>query len=163
MRWSAVARPGCTPAISIGSPEKAGGVASRSARGGIKTSSSSLIPPDPLLGVPCQKNFVVVITDGEPTKDDFDTTSASTDQGFDDFQDLIGDYAPGETEEPTSGPDCTGGSGWECGRYLDDIAKFMQDNDFRPDMQIAKPDAVDTVVVQNTRFTVEHLRALAWL
>lgn len=91
--------------------------------------------PDSPVQHPCQKNFVVIITDGEPTKDTFATSSASTDQGFSDFLTLIGDYnADGENELPTTAPDCIGGSGDLCSRYLDDIAKFMQDTDFRPDM-----------------------------
>ena len=70
----------------------------------------------------CQKNFVVIITDGEPTKDDFDTTSASEDLGFGQFAQLIGDYnADGEVET---------GYTDEGALYLDDIAKFMASNDF---------------------------------
>lgn len=91
--------------------------------------------PDSPVQYACQRNFVVVITDGEPTKDDFDVNSGGTARGFSDFNQLIGDYNPdGENEKPTTAPDCSGGTGWECGRYLDDIAKFMQENDFRPDL-----------------------------
>ena len=74
----------------------------------------------------CQKNFVIIITDGEPTRDDFDNDPASTSAGFSNFDDLIGDYnADGETEE-------TGF--YESALYLDDIAKFMHEQDFRPDL-----------------------------
>ena len=75
----------------------------------------------------------MIITDGEPTRDDFDTSTANTDQGFSIFKDdLIGDYNPdGEDEEPGSFPGCTG---CEAARYLDDIAMFMQEVDFRPDL-----------------------------
>ncbi len=82
----------------------------------------------------CQRNFVVVITDGEPTGDDFDGSSGTA-SGFDDFDDLIGDFNPdGEDEYPTAAPDCPLGSSLECARFLDDIAKFMHETDFRPDM-----------------------------
>jgi type IV pilus assembly protein PilY1 len=76
----------------------------------------------------CQKNFIIVVTDGEPTKDDFDTTTSSLDVGFADFKaKLIGDYVvDGETEEP--------GNADETAYYMDDIAQFMQDVDFRPDL-----------------------------
>lgn len=96
-------------------------------------------PADPLSCPPsntkctCQKNFVILITDGAPTNDDFSTSGTGNSNttgrtlGFGDFTTrLIGDYnADGETEN--LGID----NGW---LYLDDIAKFMQDKDFRPDM-----------------------------
>jgi hypothetical protein len=42
---------------------------------------------------PCEKAFVVVVTDGLPTRDDFDQEDLlNTTQGFADFDDLIGDY-----------------------------------------------------------------------
>ncbi len=90
-------------------------------------------PADPLLcpasgaKCACQKSFVIMLTDGFPTNDNF-ATSASRTAGFVDFTDrLIGDYNPdGEIEVP-------GGSA-NSSLYLDDIAKFMQDNDFRPDL-----------------------------
>ncbi len=80
-------------------------------------------PPDPVQNE-CQKHFVIVITDGEPTRDDFtDGGSTAQAQDFDDFDDLIGDYAPNYA-----------GEGGENGqRWLDDVAFFMQNNDFRPD------------------------------
>ncbi len=91
--------------------------------------------PDSPIQAPCQRNFVVIITDGEPTKDNFTANGGSTDYGFSNFTTLIGDYNPdGENELPTAAPDCPGGSYDRCARYLDDIAKFMQDNDSRPDL-----------------------------
>jgi type IV pilus assembly protein PilY1 len=85
----------------------------------------------------CQKAFVVMVTDGGPTRDDFDSDPDDTAAGFDDFADLVGDYnADGETEE--TGAD-------EAAWYLDDIAKYAQDNDFRPDM--TDDQKVDTYTV----------------
>jgi len=95
---------------------------------------TSGIPDSPVTSA-CQRNFVVIITDGEPTKDDFDENGGGTDAGFGNFGTLMGDYNnDSENELPTTAPACTGGSSDECARYLDDIAKFMQDTDFRPDI-----------------------------
>jgi type IV pilus assembly protein PilY1 len=91
------------------------------------------VPEDPVQ-FDCQKNFIVMITDGEPTKDDFteSNTADNTAQGFANFTGLIGDYnADGETE--IQGADCVNPVGDKCALYLDDIAKFMQDTDARPD------------------------------
>jgi type IV pilus assembly protein PilY1 len=81
----------------------------------------------------CQKNFVILITDGSPSEDNFSTTGSGNSNttgrtvGFSDMiPKLIGDYnADGEVEQPA------GSDGW---LYLDDIAKFMQTNDFRLDV-----------------------------
>lgn len=88
---------------------------------------SSSVPGDPVQ-YSCQKNFIIVITDGEPTRDDFDNGGGGgTDWGFERFGNVIGDYNPdGENEVP--------GGCSECAFYLDDIAKWMQDNDARPDL-----------------------------
>jgi len=96
--------------------------------GGRYTDDSSQIPESPVQ-YSCQKNFIIVITDGEPTRDDFRRKDpTNTARGFDDFSDLIGDYNPdGEEEEPN----CS----YNCSYYLDDIAKFMHENDCRPDME----------------------------
>ncbi len=107
----------------------------RTTSGGSYNTSGSPTVPDSPIQQACQRNFVVIITDGEPTKDTFVSSTATTDQGFADFLTLIGDYNPdGEVELPIAAPDCAGGATDLCGRYLDDIAKFMQDNDARPDM-----------------------------
>jgi type IV pilus assembly protein PilY1 len=101
---------------------------------GSYTTTASKIPEDPVQ-YDCQKNFVLLITDGAPTKDDFDVSNSSdnTAQGFTSFTGLIGNYNnDGETE--IQGADCVNNPvSDECALYLDDIAKFMQKNDFRPD------------------------------
>jgi type IV pilus assembly protein PilY1 len=98
--------------------------------------------------VACQKNFVILITDGEPTRDDFDTGNSPTNTtfGFADFRTkLIGDYvADGELEEL--------GDGNETAYYLDDIAKFMQTKDFRPDL-----DGDQLIDVYTVGFTTSPL------
>jgi len=100
---------------------------------GSYTTTAANIPVDPVQ-FDCQKNFVLLITDGEPTKDDFDNSNSgdNTGQGFSSFTGLIGNYNnDGETE--IQGADCVNPVADECALYLDDIAKFMQSNDFRPD------------------------------
>ncbi len=92
--------------------------------------STSQAPPSPL-EFSCQRNFVILITDGEPTKDDFDYMDR------DRFEDeLIGDYNPDNTlpeagdETPSSCSFCN-----ETTFYLDDIAKWMHEKDFQPDFE----------------------------
>lgn len=108
-------------------------------------SVNSPVPPDPVQ-YRCQKNFIIVVTDGEPTRDDFDTTSSNLDVGFADFKaKLIGDYvADGEVEEP--------GDGSETAWYMDDIAQFMQDVDFRPDL-----DGEQHIDVYTVGFTTDSV------
>jgi type IV pilus assembly protein PilY1 len=97
---------------------------------------------DDALLYPCEKAFVIIVTDGSPTHDDFDveqTTNEAT--GFASFGDLIGDYyADGEDETPGAY-----GLTSEAAYYLDDIAKYMYENDFRPDM--AGDQTIDTYTV----------------
>jgi type IV pilus assembly protein PilY1 len=70
---------------------------------------------------------VIIITDGAPTRDDFDSDPTSTAAGFSNFSSLIGDYnVDGEVELP--------GGVYEDSLYLDDVAKFMHETDCRPDM-----------------------------
>ena len=88
--------------------------------------STNLVPPDPMQ-YSCQKSFIILITDGDSDRDDFQQMNpTNTAAGFNRFQQLIGDYVPdGEVEEPPG----TGGKTL----YLDDIAKYMTENDMRPD------------------------------
>jgi type IV pilus assembly protein PilY1 len=89
------------------------------------TNQAQQIPDDPVEGI-CQKHFVVIVTDGAPDRDDFDADPIATAQGFGDFGACIGDYnADGEVEEP--------GDAVETAWYLDDIAKYMHEKDFRLD------------------------------
>jgi type IV pilus assembly protein PilY1 len=111
---------------------------------GSYTTTASQIPEDPVQ-YECQKHFIVIITDGEPTRDDFDNSNSgdNTGQGYTNFTGLIGDYnADGEVE--INGASCASTTD-ECALYLDDIAKFMQNNDFRPDLPGAQ--VIDTYTV----------------
>jgi hypothetical protein len=114
------------------------------------------VPGFPVTDV-CQKHFVILITDGEPLKDDFDGMNLTQ------FQGLIGDYnAPGDEDElpPNTffGPDITAGScsgdaldpssrSCEISLYLDDIAKFMAENDFLPGATYPGTQVVETYTV----------------
>jgi len=132
-------------------------------------------PPSPV-ECDCQKNFVIVITDGEPTKDDFreDTGNEVNDLGFADFHDLIGDYAT-EDFAPAAAGDvdfdnsangevgCAGDDTDRCAYYLDDVAKFMQDTDFRPDMEGVQNIDVYTIGFSTTETANGLLESTATL
>ncbi len=113
------------------------------------TSTASLIPNDPMTEA-CQKNFVIMITDGEPTSDNFASSGSNT-QGFNNFTSLIGDYAPDTAGDADIGTDATpevGNPPWGSSAgsgYLDDIARFMQQNDCRLDY--AGQNVVDVYTV----------------
>ncbi|MCH7869314.1 MAG: hypothetical protein IH881_16595 [Myxococcales bacterium] len=103
--------------------------------GKFNTGASLLADP---MEYACQKSFVLIVTDGSPTRDDFDSDPASTALGFSSFSNLIGDYnvdgeieVPGDTEE----------TAW----YMDDIAKFASETDMRPDF--VDKQSIDTYVV----------------
>jgi type IV pilus assembly protein PilY1 len=77
----------------------------------------------------CQKNFVILMTDGEPTYDGFNMLDYYTvidDPQLDSLGDVDGDkHEPGYTDEVTYG---SYGSD-----YLDDVAKYLYDNDLIDD------------------------------
>jgi hypothetical protein len=113
---------------------------------GTLSSTGTGVPGSPVTDE-CQQHFIVLITDGEPTFDDFDDemTGDPLKPGKTDWRDkLIGDYyQPGgvadETEE-------LGGS-LESSRYLDDVAHFMQQNDFLPGSTYPGTQVVDLYTV----------------
>jgi type IV pilus assembly protein PilY1 len=80
----------------------------------------------------CEKAFFIIVTDGVPTRDDFDADPAGTATGFGDFTDLIGDYHD-DDDDGVADVEVPGDAD-ETSWYLDDIAAFMQDKDFRPDL-----------------------------
>lgn len=126
---------------------------------GSYTPTASDIPPSPVQ-FSCQKNFVIVITDGEPTKDDWDNSNSAdqTAWGFGSYASLIGDFNPdGETE--VGGWACNGGD--ECALYMDDIAKFMHERDFRPDMDGSQTIDVYTVGFSTTAYANDLLSRTA--
>jgi type IV pilus assembly protein PilY1 len=121
---------------------------------GSYTTTTSLIPPDPVQ-YSCQKNFVLIITDGEPTMDNFVPANLTdnTANGFTNFSGLIGDYNPdGEVE--VQGADCVDPPANKCALYLDDIAKYMHEHDFRPDL--TGNQTIDTYTVGFTTSTAAN-------
>lgn len=108
--------------------------------------TTALTPPSPVIAE-CQKNFVIIVTDGAPYDDEFDDEGSNRGRGFDEFDALIGDYfvdAAGDADAP----DAPGGGAWgnRASGYLDDVAHFMQQNDFRPDWPDTK-NVIDTYTV----------------
>ncbi len=106
---------------------------------GAYTTTTSLRAPDPA-PASCQKNFIIMITDGQPSGDDFGVSGNET-QGFSIFRtQLVGDYAPDTVGALDIGTDSTPEEGnppfqaSDGNGYLDDIAKAMQDADTRPDL-----------------------------
>ena len=115
------------------------------------TSSSAASDP---VEEECQRNFIIMISDGDPSADNY-TTSGWNTLGFSDFDDLVGDYAPDAVGDPDIGTDSTpeeGSPPWPSSSgtgYLDDIALFMQETDCRPDY----PDTQNVVDVYTVGFT----------
>jgi type IV pilus assembly protein PilY1 len=104
--------------------------------------TTTKIPVSPVQ-LRCQKNFVIIVTDGEPTFDDFQTASpTNTAAGFSDFANLIGDYNNDSETEFQDDLVCTN---CRTALYLDDIAYYMRTNDFRPDM--AGDQLIDTYTI----------------
>lgn len=115
--------------------------------------------PDPVQYA-CQKNFVLLITDGGSSGDKFDdqddrintafspvpAVESATDRGYADFLSLIGDHV----RNPDGTPDETETTSGSATRYMDDIAKFMTTYDFRPDM-----DGDQTIDVYTVGYSVE--------
>ncbi|MCG8591580.1 MAG: hypothetical protein MJE66_19970 [Proteobacteria bacterium] len=79
----------------------------------------------------CQKQFLILITDGEPSSDDF----SNNEPGYDDIDELIGNFDSGDGDLAIDS-------------YLNDIAKFMHERDFRPDL-----DGSQTIDVYTVGFT----------
>lgn len=99
--------------------------------------NAAQVLPDPVQ-YSCQKNFVVVVTTGLATRDDFDQDPLDTSLGFDLFPALVGDYnADAEVEIP--------GDAEESSMLLDDIVKFAQEKDCRPDF--ADDQTIDTYTI----------------
>jgi type IV pilus assembly protein PilY1 len=69
----------------------------------------------------CQRNYVIVITDGKPTKDRNAILASAIGDRDGDRREPIG--APNDPNYPDSGSD-----------YLDDVAKYLYDSDLRTDL-----------------------------
>jgi type IV pilus assembly protein PilY1 len=110
------------------------------------------VPASPVTSE-CQKHFVVIITDGEPTRDDFDDNTSPDRLAPDKTtwrDNLIGDYyLPGdETEEL--------GNASEEAKYLDDLAHFMHNVDFLPTAAYPGDQVLDIYTVGFTTNAVAN-------
>ena len=86
----------------------------------------------------CQQNYIVLLTDGEPTRDR-DATSAiqaMTDDAGDTFASLVGGTCDAETYPAGFNPD-----GGQC---LDDLAQFLHDGDHSP---LADQQSINTYTI----------------
>jgi Tfp pilus tip-associated adhesin PilY1 len=81
------------------------------------------VPPSPIENG-CEKNFVIVVTDGEPTSDCHDHHGTA-------YANTIGNYLTGDTPADVPVGTCPSGGGTF---WLDDIADYLEFNDLRSDM-----------------------------
>jgi hypothetical protein len=86
--------------------------------------AASIPESSPMNGVPCAKNFVIILTDGTSEEDGFEHFTKG------DFKAAIGDYDK-DGYDPNSRPGVpsyrNGGTDW-----LDDVALYLYKNDLRP-------------------------------
>jgi Tfp pilus tip-associated adhesin PilY1 len=117
-------------------------------------------PPAHPVTADCQQHFIVLITDGEPTWDDFSDLGQST------FLSLIGDYVGPNDEDETppnvamapglNSASCSGNASdpledsCKVSLYLDDIGKFIHEEDFM--LEAAYPDT-QTIDLYTVGFT----------
>ncbi len=95
----------------------------------------------------CQKNFIIVMTDGEPTKDrDSKLYSEPYING-----DLIGDYDGDHGGGLELDSYASDGSG-----YLDDVAKYLYANDCNPAMGTGTAFEKQNIVTFTVGFRVNH-------
>ena len=112
------------------------------------SASGSISGSNPMEDGDCRKNFVVVLTDGEPTRDDF-----RNGPGTADFVCAIGN-ADGDTDESPDAysgrtdmpPYQSDGTDW-----LDDVAYHLYNTDLRPDLT-----GTQNIVTYTVGFTIDH-------
>lgn len=92
----------------------------------------------------CQKNYVVIMTDGEPTQDvDWRLTSASYING-----DTIGDY-----DNDGNDPGYYASSGSD---YLDDVAKYLYVNDCNPTLGTGTSYEQQRIITYTIGFKIDN-------
>ncbi|MDH3213439.1 MAG: PilC/PilY family type IV pilus protein [Myxococcales bacterium] len=129
-------------------------------KGLVETNSSKYL--EDTLAFDCEKAFVVIVSAGQPTRDDFDEDPADTSAGFADIMSLIGDYHDDGNDSVAD--DETPGDADESSWLLDDIAKYMNEHDFRPDLG-GDAQTIDTytVALAPEGTTADYLRQTAEL
>ncbi len=96
----------------------------------------------------CQKNFVVLLTDGKPYYDDYISANSG-------LRDYDGDCAGGGCESHDRKSDRDYGSGGS--DYLDDVAQALYELDLRPDINdLDGESASNNVVTYTVGFAIDH-------
>lgn len=100
------------------------------------------------IDVDCRKSFVIILTDGEPTKDQHQHQGGTAD-----FMCGIGNSDGDTNEVPTpeggrtdAAPYQSGGTDW-----LDDVAFYIADNDLRDDLA-----GKQNIITYTIGFTIDH-------
>ena len=106
-------------------------------------SASSAVAPGNPMDDYCRQNFVIILTDGEPTRDDFDHMTLA------DFTCAIGD-SDGDGSDPNARTDAApyGAEGTD---WLDDVAWTFGRNDLRPVLQDTQ-----NIVTYTIGFAIDH-------
>ncbi len=111
------------------------------------SASGSISGSNPMEDGSCRRNFVVILTDGEPTRDDFSNSGTA------DFVCAIGNADSDSDEQPDaySGrtdmpPYQSRGTDW-----LDDVSYHLYNNDLRPDLP-----GTQNIVTYTVGFTIDH-------
>ena len=110
--------------------------------------SGAIDSSNPMEDAACRKNFVVILTDGEPTKDDFSNGPGTADfvcaiGNMDGDTNEVPDAYSGRTDSP---PYQSLGTDW-----LDDVAYRIYNNDLRPDLP-----GPQNIVTYTVGFTIDH-------
>jgi type IV pilus assembly protein PilY1 len=93
---------------------------------------------------PCQKNYIILMTDGEPTQDrDWRLASGTYING-----DTIGDY-DGDGNDP-------GSSAADGSDYLDDVANYLYENDCNPTLGTGTSCEKQNIITYTMGFRTEQ-------
>ncbi len=106
----------------------------------------------------CQKNFVIIMTDGESTKDDFSNSKYSSSI----FRDTpISQWGDGDDHDPTNtdgGTYCPNNSCWysDGTDYLDDIAYYINQHDMFPDDLYPDYPEKQNIITYTVGFSIDN-------
>ncbi len=107
----------------------------------------------------CENAYVVIISAGGSTRDDFDGDPPLNAGGFSDFANLVGDFHD-EGDDGVADVELPGDAD-ESGFYLDDIAKYMQENDLRPDLDGEQVIDTYTIAISADQAAKDYLEMTA--
>ncbi|OGP90895.1 MAG: hypothetical protein A2157_05485 [Deltaproteobacteria bacterium RBG_16_47_11] len=99
--------------------------------------------------VRCQKNYVILITDGAPTHDVNDDPQSPIKKKYQDFP-FVGDYDKDDKEKGDYGDPLLQGS-----HYLDDVARYIHLNDLRDDLEGRQNVTVYTIGFNPSFFAID--------